>query len=78
MSTVGLHLRLALAIAIMFALVYGLIALIAYLLGFAYPLPLAILAVIMVLIQYFAGPKMVELTLQCRQIYQCRKLAYQG
>ena len=68
MSTVGLHLRLALAIAIMFALVYGLIALIAYLLGFAYPLPLAILAVIMVLIQYFAGPKMVELTMRVKYI----------
>lgn len=68
MSVAGLHLRLALAIVLIFALIYGLITLIAYLLGFAYPLPLAIFAILIVLIQYVMGPKIVELTMRVKYI----------
>ncbi|MEA2053935.1 MAG: zinc metalloprotease HtpX [Candidatus Thermoplasmatota archaeon] len=68
MSTLWLQTRLAIAIAAMFALIYGFITLIAYLLGFAYPLPLAIIALLIVLVQYLTGPKMVEISMRVRYI----------
>ena len=68
MSTLWLHARLAIAIAVMFALIYGFITLIAYLLGFAYPLSLAIFAFLIMLIQYITGPKIVEMSMRVRYI----------
>ncbi|MDD5778442.1 MAG: zinc metalloprotease HtpX [Candidatus Thermoplasmatota archaeon] len=68
MSTLWLQARLALAVALMFALIYGFITLIAYWLGAAYPLPLAALAVVIVLVQYLTGPKIVELSMRVRYI----------
>jgi len=56
------------AIAVMFALIYGFITLIAYLLGFAYPLSLAIFAFLIMLIQYITGPKIVEMSMRVRYI----------
>ncbi len=63
MSTIWLQARLAVAVAVMFALIYGFITLVAYLMGAAYPIPLAALAVIIVVLQYVAGPKIVEATM---------------
>jgi len=68
MSTLWLHTRLAIAIAVMFAIIYGFITLIAYLLGFAYPLPLAVFAFLIMLIQYITGPKIVEMSMRVRYI----------
>jgi len=68
MSTVWLQARLALAVALMFALIYGFITLIAYLMGAAYPVPLAALAVVIVVVQYVTGPKIVEATMRVRYI----------
>lgn len=63
-----LQARLALAVAVMFALIYGFITLIAYLMGGAYPIPLAALAVVIVVLQYVTGPKIVEATMRVRYI----------
>ncbi len=68
MSTVWLQARLALAVALMFALIYGFITLIAYLMGAAYPVPLAALAIVIVVLQYVTGPKIVEATMRVRYI----------
>ncbi|MFO8133848.1 MAG: zinc metalloprotease HtpX [Thermoplasmatota archaeon] len=68
MSTLWLQARLTLAVAVMFALIYGFITLVAYLMGAAYPVPLAALAVGIVILQYVTGPKVVEATMQVRYI----------
>jgi len=68
MSTLWLQARLAIAVAVMFALIYGFITLIAYLMGAAYPVPLAALAVGIVVLQYVTGPKIVEATMGVRYI----------
>lgn len=66
-----LQLRLALLIGLMFAILYGIIAGIGYLLGasgyilYTYLLGFAIL---LVLIQYLSGPKLVEITMRVRYV----------
>lgn len=68
MSTLWLQARLAIAVTVMFALIYGFITFIAYILGFAYPLPLAIFALLIMLFQYATGPKMVEMSMRVHYI----------
>jgi len=68
MGKVWLYARLALAIAFMFAILYGLLVLIAYIAGFAYPIVLAVIAFIIVILQYLISPKIVEATMKVRYI----------
>jgi len=67
---VWLQTRLVLAIALMFALIYGFITFIAYMLNAAYPIPLVALAVIIIFAQYLIGPKIVELTMRVHYIHR--------
>lgn len=66
-----LQLRLALLVGLMFSILYGIIAGLGYLLGatgyFLYTYLLAF-AVLLVLIQYLVGPKLVEITMRVRYI----------
>lgn len=55
MKVLWLHARLALAIALLFALVYGLLVVIAYLAGYAQPVVMGVLALFIVLLQYLAS-----------------------
>ncbi|HHF56549.1 MAG TPA: peptidase [Thermoplasmatales archaeon] len=64
----ALYIRLAFAIMLLFAIVYGLLVLIAYFAGYAQPIVLAILAFIIVLIQYMVSPKIVETTMRVKYI----------
>ncbi len=68
MRKIGLYTRLILAIAILFAIIYGLITLIAYFLGYAQPIFLAIIAVFIVILQYLVSPKIVEASMRVRYI----------
>lgn len=66
-----LQLRLALLIGLMFAILYGIIAGIGYLLGASgYTLYTYLLgfAILLVLIQYLSGPKLVEITMRVRYV----------
>ena len=64
----ALYIRLAFAIMLLFAIVYALLVLIAYFAGYAQPIVLAILAFIIVLIQYMVSPKIVETTMRVKYI----------
>ncbi|RLF45022.1 MAG: peptidase [Thermoplasmata archaeon] len=68
MMRLWLYARLALAIAAMFAILYGLLSLIAYILGYGYPAVLASLAFLILLFQYFTGPKIVEMSMKIRYV----------
>ncbi len=63
-----LTLRLWLATILLFGILYAIITVICSLLGFGGPLIFAIMAVGMVLLQYLAGPKMVEMTMNVHYV----------
>ncbi|RLF48023.1 MAG: peptidase [Thermoplasmata archaeon] len=68
MMKLGLYARLAVAIALLFAIIYGLLVLIAYFAGYAQPIVLAVIAFIIVLLQYLISPKIVEATMRVKYI----------
>jgi len=68
MRKIWLYTRLLLAIALLFAIIYGLLVLIAYFLGYAQPIFLAIIAVFIVILQYAVSPKIVEASMRVRYI----------
>lgn len=68
MRVLWLHARLALAIALLFALVYGLLVVIAYLAGYAQPVVMGVLALFIVLLQYLISPKIIEATMRVKYI----------
>ena len=70
MKVLWLHARLALAIALLFALVYGLLVVIAYLAGYAQPVVMGVLALFIVLLQYLASPKIIEVTMRVKYIHR--------
>lgn len=63
-----LKLRLWLAMILLFGLLYVIITLISYYLGFGGPLIYAIFAFLIVFAQYMLGPKMVELTMRVKYV----------
>ena len=63
-----LKLRLWLAFILLFGLLYALITVVGYLLGFRGPFAFAIFALVIILIQYLIGPKMVEVTMGVRYV----------
>lgn len=63
-----LTMRLFLAVALLFGLLYILITIVAYFLGFGTPLLFALLAVAIVVGQFFLGPKMVEWAMHVRYV----------
>lgn len=67
-STWKLNLRLILATALLFALVYVIIALIGTYFGYGRPLTFGIFVIIWTFIQYMIGPKMVESTMGVRYV----------
>jgi len=67
-NTWKLNLRLMLAMALLFILVYAIIAIIGYYFGFGRPLTIGILVLAWTFIQYMIGPKMVEKTMNVRYV----------
>lgn len=68
MGKLGLYARLIFAIALLFAIIYGLLVLIAYFMGYAQPIVLAVLAAFIIILQYVMSPKIVEMTMRVRYI----------
>jgi heat shock protein HtpX len=67
-STWMLKLRLLLASMLLFVLIYVIITAIGYYFGFGGPLLYGIFVVVLVLVQYLLGPKMVETTMRVRYV----------
>lgn len=67
-ETLRLTMRLYLAIALLFFLLYVIITLVGYFLNFGGPLFYAIFAIIIVVAQYLLGPKLVELSMRVRYV----------
>lgn len=63
-----LKLRLWLAMILLFGLLYMIVTLISYYLGFGGPLIYAIFAFVIILAQFMLGPKMVELTMRVKYV----------
>jgi heat shock protein HtpX len=68
MRTFWLKTRLWLCVAFLFAIIYGLITLIAYLFGVTMPVFYAILAFAIVGIQFLVGPKIVEASMKIKYV----------
>jgi heat shock protein HtpX len=60
--------RLYLAIALLFFLLYVIVTLVGYFLGFGGPTLYAILAIVIILGQYLLGPKLVEMSMRVRYV----------
>jgi heat shock protein HtpX len=67
-STLKLTIRLYLAIALLFFLLYVIVTLVGYFLGFGGPTLYAILAIVIILGQYLLGPKLVEMTMRVHYV----------
>jgi len=67
-SSWKLNLRLWLAMGFLFALLYVIVAAAGYYFGFGTPLILGVVVLIWVIIQYLAGPKIVETTMRVRYV----------
>ena len=68
LGTLRLTMRLYLSIALLFFLLYVIVTLIGYFLGFGGPTLYAILAIVIVLGQYLLGPKLVEMSMKVRYV----------
>ncbi|MDF2957393.1 MAG: Zn-dependent protease with chaperone function [Candidatus Alkanophagales archaeon MCA70_species_1] len=68
MRTFFLHVRLWACVILLFAVIYGLLALVAYALGVGAPVFYAALAALIVAVQFFMGPRIVEWTMRVRYI----------
>lgn len=68
LGTLRLTMRLYLSIALLFFLLYVIVTLIGYFLGFGGPTLYAILAIVIVLAQYLLGPKLVEMSMKVRYV----------
>ncbi|MCE5213267.1 MAG: zinc metalloprotease HtpX [Methanobacterium sp.] len=66
--TIRLTMRLYLAIALLFFLLYVIVTLVGYFLGFGGPTLYAILAIVIVMAQYLLGPKIVEMSMRVRYV----------
>jgi heat shock protein HtpX len=67
-STWKLNLRLWLATVLLFGLLYAILTAIGYYFGYGGPFTYAILALVIVFIQYLSGPKMVENSMRVRYV----------
>ncbi|HTX61250.1 MAG TPA: zinc metalloprotease HtpX [Methanobacterium sp.] len=67
-STLRLTMRLYLAIALLFFLLYVIVTLVGYFLGFGGPTLYALLAIVIIIGQYLLGPKLVEMTMRVRYV----------
>jgi heat shock protein HtpX len=73
MRTAGLTIRMGLSVLILFAVIYALLAVIATFYGAGQPLVYAVLAFVLVVIQFFIGPKVVERTMHVRYVAEAEQ-----
>ncbi|MEA2075812.1 MAG: zinc metalloprotease HtpX, partial [Euryarchaeota archaeon] len=68
MRTAWLNIRMGLCVVLLFAVIYALLVVIATFAGVGTPLIYALLAFVMVSVQFFIGPKIVERTMRVRYV----------
>ncbi|MDI6811665.1 MAG: M48 family metalloprotease, partial [archaeon] len=68
MRTAWLKIRMGLCVVLLFAVIYALLAVIATFVGVGTPIIYAVIAFVVVAIQFFLGPKIVELTMRIRYV----------
>ncbi len=68
MRTIWLKTRMGLCIIALFAILYALITVLAYMVGVDTPLTFAVLALVIVAVQYMLGPKIVERSMKVRYV----------
>lgn len=68
MRTAWLKIRMGLCVVLLFAVIYALLAVIATFVGGGTPIIYAVLAFVVVAIQFFIGPKIVERTMRIRYV----------
>jgi heat shock protein HtpX len=68
MRTAWLKIRMGLCVLLLFATIYALLIVIATFVGAGTPLIYALLAFVLVAIQFFIGPKIVEMTMRVRYV----------
>lgn len=68
MRVAWLYARLTLAIALLFGLIYGLLVLVAYVMGYGQPIFIGLMAIAIVVLQYIISPKIVELSMRVKYI----------
>ncbi|MBK5189976.1 MAG: M48 family metalloprotease [Methanosarcinales archaeon] len=68
MKTAWLNIRMGLCVILLFAVIYALLVVIATFVGAGTPIIYALLAFVMVAIQFFIGPKIVERTMRVRYV----------
>ncbi len=67
-SVIGLYTKLAIAIALLFGTIFGLLTLIAYIVGYTQPIVIAIIAIFIIILQYIMSPKIVEFSMKVRYV----------
>lgn len=68
MRKIGLHIRMFLVMALMFSILFALLAGISYLLGYFQPYLYVVIALVIMGIQYLSGPKIVEWTMRVKYV----------
>lgn len=68
MRTAGLTIRMGLSVVLLFAVIYALLVVIATFVGAGTPIVYALLAFVIVAVQFFIGPKIVERTMHVRYV----------
>lgn len=68
MGLLSLYARLTIAIALMFTVLYALVALISFIFGIVSPLIYAIIAFLIILLQYAISPRIVEATMRVKYV----------
>ncbi|MBE0516487.1 MAG: M48 family metalloprotease [Methanophagales archaeon] len=68
MRTAWLKIRMGLSVVLLFAVIYALLAVIATFVGAGTPIIYAVIAFVVVAVQFFIGPKIVERTMRIRYV----------
>ncbi|HDS45183.1 MAG TPA: peptidase [Methanomicrobia archaeon] len=73
MRTAWLQVRMGLTVLLLFAVLYALLAVVATVAGVGTPLVYAVLALVLVSVQFLIGPKVVELTMRIRYVSEAEQ-----
>ena len=73
MRTAWLQVRMGLTVLLLFAVIYALLAVVATVAGVGTPFVYAVLALVLVSVQFLIGPKVVELTMRIRYVSEAEQ-----
>ncbi|MBC7080965.1 MAG: M48 family metalloprotease [Thermoplasmatales archaeon] len=67
-NVIGLYTRLAIAIALLFGIIFGLLTFIAYIAGYGQPIIISVMAISVIVLQYLVSPKIVEFSMKIKYV----------